>query len=46
MTDTACWEGIHAGWAASAALAVLLYYPMSSFVYPNLQFLDPSDDFK
>jgi len=46
MPEVVCWEGEHAGYIAAAACAILAYYPLAAFIYPNLQFADPSVDIK
>merc|ERR1712196_151516 len=41
-----CWEGQHLGFVAATVIAMLLFYPAASFMYPNLQFSDPRTDIK
>lgn len=31
---------------AVAAIAMVIYYPVATFLYPNLQFIDDGDDLK
>jgi len=41
-----CWTGTHVGYIVAALLALLLYYPVSTFIFPNFQFADKSLDIK
>lgn len=46
VTDMRCWEGEHLTYILAATMGGVLYYPLASFVYPNLQFADKSVDLK
>jgi len=39
MTTMSCWEGEHLLMVFLALVALLMYYPMASFMYPQLQVL-------
>jgi hypothetical protein len=45
-TDITCWEGQHLLMVFGSVIGVMLYYPLASFIYPNLQFADKSLDLK
>jgi hypothetical protein len=32
-----CWGLVHAGYLAALILAVVTYYPISTFLFPNFQ---------
>lgn len=46
LGEMRCWEGAHLAYIYIAVLAIALYYPLASYVYPNLQFADKSVDLK
>ena len=41
-----CWSGTHLFYVFLAVVALLAYYPMASFIYPQLQFCDKHADVK
>ncbi len=41
-----CWEGLHFLYVGCSLLGIVIYYPMSTFMYPNLQFQNKSLDLK
>eukprot|EP00742_Colponemidia_sp_Colp-10_P006390 GILJ01006848.1.p1 GENE.GILJ01006848.1~~GILJ01006848.1.p1 ORF type:complete len:2332 (+),score=340.34 GILJ01006848.1:41-7036(+) len=41
-----CWDGVHYLYVVASFLAIFCYYPISTFMYPNLQFQDKSLDLK
>lgn len=46
MVDVQCWSGIHLVYVGIAGVALLIYFPPASFLYPHLQFGDPGLDIK
>eukprot|EP00743_Colponemidia_sp_Colp-15_P008813 GILK01009620.1.p1 GENE.GILK01009620.1~~GILK01009620.1.p1 ORF type:complete len:1562 (-),score=246.10 GILK01009620.1:30-4637(-) len=44
--DMSCWDGVHYLYVVASFLAIFCYYPISTFMYPNLQFQDKSLDLK
>jgi len=46
VTGMPCWEGAHLGFVLAGSLALLCYFPLAAFIYPNLQFADHSVDLK
>eukprot|EP00743_Colponemidia_sp_Colp-15_P008836 GILK01009643.1.p1 GENE.GILK01009643.1~~GILK01009643.1.p1 ORF type:complete len:1711 (-),score=140.75 GILK01009643.1:12-5117(-) len=45
-TSLTCWSGLHYLYVCAAIIGVLVYYPISTFMYPNFQFKDKSLDLK
>jgi len=45
-SNLTCWEGTHFIYVGCAALGILIYYPMATFMNPNLQFADKLLDLK
>lgn len=41
-----CWGSEHLLYVAGSVLALLAYYPLATFVYPNLQFASKDTDIK
>eukprot|EP00742_Colponemidia_sp_Colp-10_P007618 GILJ01008210.1.p1 GENE.GILJ01008210.1~~GILJ01008210.1.p1 ORF type:complete len:1667 (-),score=254.38 GILJ01008210.1:106-4890(-) len=41
-----CWQGIHFAYVAAAVIGILVYYPVSTLIAPNLQFQDKGLDIK
>jgi len=41
-----CWTGTHLGYVFLCVLALMAYYPLASFIYPQLQFCDKHADVK
>ncbi len=46
MPSVECWSLSHLPYVLAAAVAIIAYYPMASFMFPNLQFIDRSLDIK
>lgn len=45
-TQSSCWSKSHSLYVAAASISLLLYFPLASFIFPNLQFADTSLDLK
>eukprot|EP00743_Colponemidia_sp_Colp-15_P007867 GILK01008520.1.p1 GENE.GILK01008520.1~~GILK01008520.1.p1 ORF type:complete len:849 (+),score=146.17 GILK01008520.1:246-2792(+) len=41
-----CWQGVHFAYVAAAVIGILVYYPVSTLIAPNLQFQDKGLDIK
>jgi len=46
LEEVPCWEGVHFLYFGTACVALLLFQPLATFLYPNLQFCDPKLDIK
>ncbi len=46
LSGLTCWDGIHFLYVGCALLGIIVYYPMSTFMYPNLQFQNKMLDLK
>ena len=44
--DVECLSQKHKNYMGGAVIGILLYYPLSSLLYPNLQYLNKGNDFK
>ena len=45
-TENSCYSGPHFGLMVLMVCSVFMYYPVATFMYPNLQFVDKSVDLK